>query len=91
MADIEKDPAKAKLPPNRDAQMVAAYMLAHNVTEKNAQPVMAYVARMDTEMQILAVRAVGASPSGQAKHLLNTKEFSQWLAKHKDLLVASRS
>ena len=91
MADIEKDPAKAKLPPNRDAQMVAAYMLAHSVTEKNAQPVMAYIARMNIEMQVLAVRAVGASPSGQAKHMLNTKEFSSWLAKHKDLLVASRS
>lgn len=90
MADIEHNPMDAKLPPNKDAQMVAGYMLAHNITEINAQNVMKYIGRLSVEMQVLSVGAARSRPA-TALHLINTPEFTQWLKKHKDLLVASRS
>lgn len=90
MSDVEKNPDKAKLPPNRDAQMVCGYMLAHNLNEKNATPVMAYIQRLNIEMQVLAVRAVTAQQDRVA-HIVNTVAFTNWLKKNKDLLVASRS
>ena len=90
MADIERDPRKAKLPPNRDAQMVCGYMLAHNVNEKNAAPVMNYIERLNIEMQVLAVRAVTAQQD-RALAVTSTKEFTKWLVANRDLLVASRS
>lgn len=90
IADIEKDPAGAKLPPNRDAQMVAGYMLAHNITEKNASAMMRYINRMHVEMQVLSVRAITAQPK-PSLYVVNTTEFGKWLGKHKDLLIASRS
>lgn len=90
IADIIKDPAKAKLPPNRDAQMVAGYMLAHNIDGKNAKNVMKYVGRLQIEMQVLSVRAMTAEPQ-RASALLAEPEFSQWLSRHKDLIIASRS
>lgn len=90
MSDIERDPAGAKLPGTRDAQMVCGYMLAHNVTDKNASKVMKYLERLNVEMQVLAVRAVTAQQD-RAKAIVNTVGFTQWLGKNKDLLIASRS
>lgn len=87
VAEIERDPLKAKLPAARDAQMVCGYMLAQNLTDKNAPKIMAYLKRLQVEMQVLTVRAVVAQ-QGRAKAILNTVEFGQWLAKHKDLLIA---
>lgn len=88
--DIERDPMSAKLPPNRDAQMVAGYMLAHNVNKKNADKVMQYLKRMQIEMQVLSVRAVTAQQD-RAKDIVNSVQFSQWLLKNKELLFASRA
>jgi hypothetical protein len=90
IGDIERDPAAAKLPPNRDAQMVAGYMLAHGVTKKNADKIMAYLKRMQIEMQVLSVRAITANQE-RAKDIVNSAQFSQWLLKNKELLFASRA
>jgi hypothetical protein len=88
--DIEKDPQKAKCPDGRDAQMVCSYMLAHNVTEKNAGQVIKYLGRMNIEMQVLAVRAISAQQE-RAKAIVVQPGYMQWLQKHKDLLIASQS
>jgi hypothetical protein len=90
IADIEKDPQKAKLPPNKDAQMVAGYMLAHNLNDKNAKPVMEYILRLNIEMQVLSVRAITAQQE-RARHLVAEPKMVAWLAKNKDLLTASRN
>ena len=89
MADIIKDPNKAKLPPNRDAQMVAGYMLAHNVDEKTAGPVIKYIKRLQIEMQVLAMRSIGAQQD-RARTIVSQPEYVQWLMQNKDLIVASR-
>ena len=94
ISDIEAAPMKAKLPAARDAQMVCGYMLAHHVTEKNAQAIVKYIERLGTEMQVLAVRAINAQAETQparAAAILNTKEMGVWFSKNKDLLIASRS
>lgn len=90
IADIAKDPAKAKLPANRDAQMVCGYMLAHNVDAKTVKPIMQYLGRLQVEMQVLTVRAITAQQD-RAKTIVSQPEFTSWLVKHKDLIVASRS
>jgi hypothetical protein len=90
IGDVLADPRGAKLPANRDAQMVAAYMLAHNVDEKNADSIMAYNERLGIEMQVLMVRAVSAQAE-RAAALFSTARISQWLSKNKKLLVASCS
>jgi hypothetical protein len=92
MKDIERDAMKAKLPPNRDAQLVLSYMLAHNVTEKNAKHVIKYLGRMNVEMQVCSVRAITAqSDQSKAAAITGEPEFVSWLAKHKQLLIDSRS
>lgn len=88
--DIEKDPMKAKCPEGRDAQMVASYMIAHNVTEQNAGAIIKYLDRMNIEMQVLAVRAISAQQE-RAKAIVIQPGYMQWLQKHKDLLIASQS
>ena len=90
IADIERDPQKAKLPANRDAQMVCGYMLAHNVTEANSPKMIDYIKRLHIEMQVLAVRAITAQKE-RAVHIISTAGFSSWLKSNKDLLVASQS
>jgi hypothetical protein len=88
--DIEKDPNKAKCPNGRDAQMVAAYMLAHHVTEKNAGSILKYLGRLNIEMQVLSIRAISAQIE-RAKAIVVNPLYMVWLSKHKDLLIASQS
>lgn len=90
MSDIERDPMKAKVPDAKDAQMVCGYMLSHNITAKNAAKVMAYIERLKVEMQILAVRGVLAQQA-RAADIISTPQMTNWLAKHRDVLVASRA
>lgn len=90
ISDILKDPGKAKLPANRDAQMVCGYMLAHNVTDKTAAPMMAYIQRLNIEMQVLAIRAITAQQD-RARAIVSQPAFTTWLVKNKELIVASRS
>jgi hypothetical protein len=86
--DIERSPMTAKLPPNRDAQMVCAYMLSHNVTAKNGGAMVKYMGRMHPDMQILTVKTINKL-QGQAQHLANTQEYTDWLIKNKDLMIAA--
>ena len=86
--DIEKNPETAKLPVARDAQMVAAFMVAHNVTKDNGSQVMRYVHRMNIEMAVLAVKTITAQ---RAELVANTPEFMSFLLKNKDLLIAAHT
>ena len=86
--DIERNPQTAKLPAARDAQMVAAFMVAHNVTERNGTQIMQYLGRMNIEMAVLAVKTITAQ---RAELIANTPEFTQFLLRNKDLLVASHA
>ncbi len=88
--EVERAPTKAKVPQARDAQMVAAYMLAHNIHEKNAGPLMTYIERLNIEMQALAVRAV-TSQGERLKVLCAHPSYVKWLMKNKELIVASQS
>lgn len=90
LEDIERDPAKAKLPKGQDAQMVCAYMLAHRVTEENSSAIVKYITRLSREMQILAVKATMANPE-RAKALYAAKEYNTWLMNNKDVIKASYS
>lgn len=87
ISDIERDPMKAKLPGARDAQMVCAFMLAHNVTAKNGDRIIKYITRLNIEMQVLAAKTITNRP--EAKHVANQPLFTQWLIDNKDLLVAA--
>jgi len=88
--DIVRDPTKAKLPPRRDGQMVAAFMLASHLTEKNAMPILRYIERMNIDMQVLTVKTV-TSQGEKAAMLANNKQFSAWLIANKEVLVAARA
>jgi hypothetical protein len=87
--DIERDPRLAKLPSGKDAQMVCAYMLAHHLTEENAQPIMRYVDRMNEEMQVVTMHVIGNDIKRQ-KAVVILPEYQQWLVKHKEVLKASQ-
>lgn len=87
---IERDPMAAKLPPNKDAQLVAAYMLAHGFTAKNGARLMDYIGRMAVEMQVLAVSAI-ASQGAKAADLMTNPKMTAWLAKNRQLLAAARA
>lgn len=91
--DVVAAPTTAKLPPNKDAQMVCGYMLAANITTKNVKPVMTYLKRLLIDMQVLSVNAMLGQGDQTAKSLaiIASPEMTGWLDKHRDLLVASRS
>jgi hypothetical protein len=88
--DVVKDPMKAKCPDGRDVQMVASYMLAHHINDKTASPIMQYLTRLNVEMQVLAVKAANTE-AARAKSLVSVPEYTKWLMKNKDLLIASQS
>jgi hypothetical protein len=88
IADIERDPMKAKLPAARDAQMVAAFSLVHHLNENNATKILQYANRMNIEMGVLCVKTITSQPD--KAQIVHTKaEFTNWLLRHKDVLVAS--
>ena len=90
IAEIEADPEKAKCPDKRDAQMVASYMLSHSVTEKNAKQVLKYMHRFNVEMQVLFIHTTCMTDT-RAKYIVSEPLYMQWLGKHKETLMASRS
>ncbi len=90
IADIERDPARAKLPPARDAQMVCAFMLAHQVNKRNADRVMTYIERLNIEMQVLSIKTIN-NQDDKKEFMVNTPMFTSWLLTHKDLLIASHA
>jgi hypothetical protein len=86
--EIVTDPMRAKLPPKRDAQMVAAFMLVHNAGAANINPVVTYMERLAVEMQALTMRNLITRPD-VASAILVTPAVNRWLAKHKDLILAA--
>jgi hypothetical protein len=88
--DIMRKPDEAKVPKGRDAQMVASYMIAHHVNDETAKPIMKYLTRLGVEMQVLAVKAASAEAK-RAKALVVVPEYTSWLVRHKDTLIASQS
>jgi hypothetical protein len=89
MEDVESDPAAAKLPAGRDAQMVTAYMLAHHLNEDNNLAVTRYIRRMIDEMQVVAMHVIGSDAKRQ-KCMMVLPEYQALLTKHKDLLYAAQ-
>jgi hypothetical protein len=88
IADIIKAPDKAKVPANNDAQMVAGYMLAANITEKSAAPIVDYMRRLKIEMQVLTVRAMTANDKKRSI-VITVPALTRWLSDNKDLLLAA--
>jgi hypothetical protein len=68
----------------------ASYMIAHHVNDEHAKPIMKYLTRLGVEMQVLAVKAASAEAK-RAKALVVVPEYTAWLVKHKDTLIASQS
>jgi hypothetical protein len=92
--ELVANPAKAKMPATKDAQMVAGYMCAYSVDDTSAKAMMTYMKRMMVEMQVLTMRAVMSQSEKhpeRASAVLETPDASEWLATHKELLIASRS
>ena len=90
LIDIEKRPDRAKVPTGKDAQMVAAFMLAGAITEKNTDSILTYVERLHIELQVLCLRTITLTPA-KAQLILESPRHIDWLGQHRDLLRASRS
>lgn len=90
MSEIEKDPSGAKVPKGMDAQMVCGYMIAHGVTPTNASAIIAYLNRLNVEMQVLTVRAIMAQ-GDRSRPVVSNSGFGAWVIKNRELLQASRS
>jgi hypothetical protein len=88
IADIERDPMRAKLPDDRAAQMVCAFMLAHHLNKDRAVNLLRYVRRLNIEMQVLAMRTITARTE-HAKLVALTPSYQDWLLENKDILIAS--
>jgi len=90
IADIIKDPGSAKLSTDMGAQMVTSYFLAHHIDENTAEPILKYIDRMKSEMQILCVKTVSQQVE-RNKALVVSPMYNRWLIKYKDILIASHS
>jgi len=88
LEEITQNPSRAKLPSERDVQMVCSYMIAHHINNETVEPLFTYMNRMVAEMQILCVR-VARSELTRSKLLQTTPGFSQWLINNKDVLEAT--
>lgn len=101
--EIERDPAGCKLPDRRDGQLVCAYMLPSKITDANAGQVLAYLQRLQRDLQVTSVRLLSVQRPDQEQTelasdlkrrqaaLMAAPGFAQWLAKNKDLLLAARA
>lgn len=90
ISDIERDPLAAKLPGERSAQMVAAFMLPHHLSPKNHEKLCIYIERLNVEMQILAMKAISGNQA-RAKIVVNTRRYTDWLLKNHDVMVAANT
>jgi hypothetical protein len=88
--DIVKDPSSAKLPPEKDAQMVTAYKLAHHVTTETCEPIFHYMKRLHKEMQIATVTAT-LGDRVKALALRNSKNWGPWIIENGELLMAAKA
>jgi hypothetical protein len=88
MAQIVRDPRGAKLPEERSAQMVAAFMIAQQVEKRSLEPCLTYIFRLGAEMQILCLRMMGKHREKGA-WLFTNPAYSKWADANKETLMAS--
>jgi hypothetical protein len=80
---IIADPTGTPIPTRIDAQMMAIYKIANNVTKADAGAAMTYVQRMSDEFSINFVRRL----MKRDKKLINVKEISDWALKNASLVA----
>jgi len=85
---IMRDPERAKLPEKRDAQMVCALMLTGYVERRTLENIVAYMSRLSTEMQVLAVKTMTRHTEKGAL-LASNPVYRDWLIKNKVPLTAA--
>ena len=82
--DIIKDPMGTRVPPKPDAQMLVTHRLAHEVTAKNAGPIIQYVERMPKDFAVSFCRAACRRDS----KLVYADAFDQWMDRNGSLMAA---
>jgi hypothetical protein len=81
---IVKDPEGVPVPSKPDALMLISYHLANRVSEKDADPIVAYMKRMPTDFSLTFIReAVRRVPK-----LIVTPAFQAWTHENSALLAA---
>jgi hypothetical protein len=88
IADIERDPMRAKLPERADAQMVVAFMIAHGLSKTNGAKIITYMGRLAMDKQLLAALTIRKSQE-RSSFVANVPEFTRWLEKNMDTLRAA--
>jgi hypothetical protein len=88
IADIERDPMRAKLPERADAQMVVAFMIAHGLSKTNGAKIITYMGRLAMDKQLLAALTIKKSQE-RSSFVANVPEFTRWLEKNMDTLRAA--
>jgi hypothetical protein len=88
--DIVKDPARAKLPPGQDGQMVAVFKLVEHISEGNVGQFLRYINRMHQDMGVFAVNTI-LGDDRRAKFVFPTQEYRDFARKNKQVLVAAHS
>lgn len=81
--DIVKDPVKCKLPARVDAQMLAAFHCAGQVTKETMAPVVTYIERMPQEFAPTFMRQTVARDS----NLVMTGEIRDWAKRNASLMA----
>lgn len=87
IADIVRDPTKAKIPERADAQILVIYNLAARVEEETMKPFITYIERMPAEYTIAFAKAA----CKRNPQLVNTKAFGDWCMKNATLMMAITS
>jgi hypothetical protein len=76
MAQIESDPLNTPVPRDPSSKFAMTGMLANGFTKTNVPAVMAYMSRMDTEFQLLAMRELIA----RDRSYYTIPEIRTWIA-----------
>lgn len=82
--DIIKNPTKTKVPTKPDACMLVSYNLAARVDDKNAEPVITYMERMNKEFAVSFAKAA----CRRHPQLVFHKSFTAWSDKNASLMTA---
>ncbi len=83
--EILADPKKARVPDRPDVTWAVVQMLAHHVTSANGMKLITYIERLAREMQITGLGSIMA----KCPDLQYNKQYSEWAARNKDLLMAA--
>lgn len=82
--DIIKNPTKTKVPTKPDACMLVSYNLAARVDDKNAEPVITYMTRMNKEFAVSFAKAA----CRRHPQLVFHKSFTKWSDENASLMTA---